>query len=79
MQSSLESHFLPKLHPSTIIHHFRPSTRRHGQPPGADPGAAAAGQGTQPGEAAGSPEAAHPATEEMGCVRKGDAKQEAKG
>lgn len=79
VQPSLESHFLPRLHPSTVIHFRRPSPRCHGQPPGADPGAAAAGQGAQPGEAAGSPEAPHPAAEEMGCVREGDAKQEAKG
>lgn len=65
--------------PPPSIHYCRPLARRHGQPPGADPGAAAAGQGAQPGEAAGGPEEAHSAAEEMGCVREGDAQQEAKG
>ncbi len=80
MQPTLESYSLPKLHLSAIIHFRRPSpSRRHGQPPGADPGAAAAGQGAQPGEAAGGSKAAYTAAEEMGCVREGDAKQEAEG
>lgn len=82
MQPSLESYFVSQLHPSTVIHYCHPTPPhplRHGQPPGADPGAAAAGQSAQFGEAAGGPEAAYPAAEEMGCVREGDAKQEAKG
>lgn len=67
--------FLLKHRPSGLVH----LRLRHGQPPGADPGASAAGQGAQPGEAAGGAEAADAAAEEMGRLRKGDAEQEAKG
>lgn len=80
VQPSLESYFPSRLHPSTRTSSTAvPLPRRHGQPSGADPGAAAAGQSAQSGEAAGGPEAAYPAAEEMGRLREGDGKQEAKG
>lgn len=80
MQPPLESHSHLQLPPSaTIQYSSLPPFWCHGHSPGADPGAAAAGQGAKSGEAAGGPEAANPAAEEMGRVREGDAKQEAEG